>query len=101
MVFTLACPLGRRGTAPGLSHVIDLCVCRTRKQSSVWEMPAFKLKALDGTEHQLEEWRGKVILLNFWASWCPPCQYEIRDFVGYQAKYGDLLGFANSPQPTR
>lgn len=47
----------------------------------------FLLKGLDGQTHSLQDWRGKVIVLNFWATWCSPCLYEIRDFVAYQEKY--------------
>lgn len=50
--------------------------------------PAFTLPGLDGKSHELGEWRNKVILLNFWASWCSPCQTEIRDLVAWQVEYG-------------
>jgi peroxiredoxin len=58
------------------------------KTRNAWELPAFSLMGLDGKQHSLEEWKGQVILLNFWASLCAPCQYEIKDFVRYQESYG-------------
>jgi len=45
------------------------------------------LWGLDGQQHRLSEWQGKVIVLNFWASWCAPCQQEIRDFVAFQERF--------------
>ncbi len=41
------------------------------------EAPAFTLKSLDGTEKSLSDFRGKVILLNFWATWCVACKSEM------------------------
>lgn len=46
------------------------------------------LPGIDGEEHSLDEWKGKVIMLNFWATWCPPCQYEIPDFIRFQREHG-------------
>jgi peroxiredoxin len=53
------------------------------------EMKSLSLMGLDGVKHTLAEWQGKVIMINFWATWCSPCLYEIRDFVAYQEQYKD------------
>ena len=52
------------------------------------EMINFTLPELDGRKHSLDEWRGKVIVLNFWATWCPPCREEIPLFIDLQKKHG-------------
>jgi thiol-disulfide isomerase/thioredoxin len=45
--------------------------------------------APDGTSHRLDEWAGKVLVVNFWATWCPPCLREIPAFVALQARHGE------------
>ncbi len=39
--------------------------------------PDFALKGEDGKTYRLSDYRGKVVVLNFWATWCPPCRYEM------------------------
>jgi len=53
--------------------------------------PRFTVKDLDGRELSSASWRGKVVILNFWATWCPPCRAEIPDLVALQEKYRDHL----------
>jgi thiol-disulfide isomerase/thioredoxin len=55
------------------------------------EAPDFKLDDLDGKPLSLSASRGKVILLNFWATWCGPCRAEIPDLIELQKKYADKL----------
>lgn len=51
--------------------------------------PDFTLPQLDGKTLQLSSLRGKVVLLDFWATWCDPCREEIPHFVELQQKYGN------------
>jgi thiol-disulfide isomerase/thioredoxin len=55
------------------------------------QAPDFKMNDLDGKPLSLSASRGKVILLNFWATWCGPCRAEIPDLIELQKKYGDRL----------
>ncbi len=49
--------------------------------------PAWQLQSLEGKPVQLADFKGKVVVLNFWATWCPPCRAEIPDLVSLQQQY--------------
>jgi thiol-disulfide isomerase/thioredoxin len=68
--------------------------------------PDLQFFDLDGTPHRLSEWNGKLLLLNFWATWCAPCIAEIPLLVDAQRKYGarglQVVGIAmDETQPVR
>ncbi len=50
--------------------------------------PEFALQSLDGKTVHLSDFRGKAVLLNFWATWCEPCKIEMPWFVDLQKQYG-------------
>ncbi|SHN75586.1 TlpA family protein disulfide reductase [Desulfitobacterium chlororespirans] len=57
------------------------------------EAPNFTVYGTDGTEHRLSDFRGKPVVLNFWASWCPPCREEMPHFNEVYAQYKDDVTF--------
>jgi peroxiredoxin len=66
--------MARRSSSPRLT------------QSTV--APDFSLESLDGKNMRLSDFRGKAVLLNFWATWCSPCKIEMPWFVDLQKQYG-------------
>ena len=64
--------------------------------------PQFALKDVNGRTLRLSDYQGKVVLINFWATWCPPCRAEIPDLVRLQdehAKQGlQIIGITYPPE---
>lgn len=50
--------------------------------------PDIKMRDIDGRERSLSDFRGKLVFLNFWATWCPPCKAEIPEMVRFYDKNG-------------
>jgi cytochrome c biogenesis protein CcmG/thiol:disulfide interchange protein DsbE len=78
-----ACPaFALLATAPAVQKVANESA--THKAAPDW-----RLTNLDGKSVKLSDFRGKVVILNFWTTWCPPCRREIPSFISLQKQYGD------------
>ncbi len=62
------------------------------------QRPEFALPDLSGRSRHISEWDGKVVTVNFWATWCPPCLHEIPELIALQDKYAgqglEIIGIA-------
>ena len=67
---------------PELSHEL------TRLATPI-AAPDFQLKDMDGAQYSLDNYRGKVVILNFWATWCPPCRREIPSMEALHQAFKD------------
>ena len=76
--------------AKRLLTLVVLCALTTPSAvgQAARKAPAVRLKDLRGGVRALGDYKGKVVLLNFWATWCPPCRAEVPDLIKWQREYG-------------
>src|ERR1044072_5627290 len=76
------------------------------KQDCTWKLsPDAEPKVIASVGKSLEQYKGKVVLLDLWATWCPPCRIEIPGFIRLQDKYCDkglvIVGVSLDPMDPR
>jgi peroxiredoxin len=94
-----AVPLLRHSGETGSRAAPDAATCPVSTAANL----DFTIKDMNGADVRLADYRGKVILLNYWATWCGPCKVEIPDLVALQDEYRDegfvVLGVSQDDDP--
>lgn len=80
--------LGGIATTP---TVVEDPTGETEAQASA--APDFTVYDIDGNSHKLSDFKGKPVILNFWASWCGPCVSEMPEFQNFYEAYGEQIHF--------
>ncbi|MBE0644516.1 MAG: TlpA family protein disulfide reductase [Bacteroidetes bacterium] len=75
--------------APEPSVMMQQTAGESGSSNSSSSAPDFSLASVGGGSKSLSDYKGKVVMLNFWATWCGPCKREIPDFIAMQKAYRD------------
>jgi peroxiredoxin len=87
----------------------DIVAARSDAPNGIWfnteapaKVPQFVLRDVDGRTVRLSDYHGKVVLINFWATWCPPCRAEMPDLVKLQREHRkdglQIIGITYPPE---
>ena len=80
--------------------LITFCFASALGQET--KAPDFELRDVNGRTVRLSDYKGKVVLINFWATWCPPCRAEMPDLVRRQREYRNkglqIIGITYPPE---
>ena len=79
--------------APVENDTVDSSAASQQAEDESSKAPDFKMVDAEGNEQQFYNFLGKPIVLNFWASWCGPCQMEMPDFEEAYKNYGEEVNF--------
>ena len=81
-----------------IPRLLPLVLCAVFSLSALAGPVDFELPGLDGKTHRLSDYRGKWVLVNYWATWCPPCREELPELEVFHANHKDkdavVLGVA-------
>jgi len=90
--------LGNQGGGAGIENILilDTPPAEGRGELQVGSQngqlaPNFEISDYDGSRHQLTDFRGQAVYINFWATWCVPCLFEMPDIAELQDEFGDDL----------
>lgn len=94
----------KRWTASlALGAAIAVGACAQEENKDFGRRPDWSLTLADGTKLAASDFDGKVLLVDFWATWCGPCKKEIPGFIELKKKYGgrgfEILGFSFDQDP--
>jgi len=101
-VLLLACKPAREAPAP---MDADEGAANAAATSTAIPAPAFSLLDLEGNRVELAQFKGQVLVIDFWATWCPPCREAIPELIAMKKKYGprgfDIVGISMDENPAR